>query len=931
MLLPESLNLHVQDRISPEDAKRQTRSAEAILKRFVSQPGVILGDEVGMGKTFVALAVAAAHVVSNANRPVVIMVPSGVVGKWERDGDAFRSECLRSSAQRAKFRVRKAETGVDFLKLLDDPPSSRATVIVLAHGALNRKLGDVWSKLALLQAAIKGRHGVTGLRQRLARWSGKILRTSGRISPELVARLLVVAPQEWKKILVEHELLDEAADDPVPDLFVRTLQKLDLSAVYRSVVETLPERWSESIDQRLTSVRNILEGGSEGSFAWVWREVLISMRLTLPLLVMDEAHRARHGGTQLAQLFSISGGPLAHRFDRMLFLTATPFQLGHAELCQVLSRFDAITWKGVRAPDIGRDAFIATIASLNIALGDMQLATVRLEQAWKRLLLLDLKEAAGEYGETWWSYADRADDSGGIGVTNERLRAVMLAFAKSNTAIRLAEKQLSPWLLRSAWPLKLPSPNQQIPRRRRIEGEAVLNETNYRINAPTGGLKVRGQNALPFLLAARIQSKFSAARLFADGIASSYEALLDTRRDDDGATSTSVEPDMVLSGAWYLAQMRESINQIGGNGRSKHPKVQATIELAMALWRRGEKVLIFCHYRQTGRALHQQLSEAMQDEIRRRAANKLNCAEVDVEQELQTFINRLDRDRATDVVAIVDTLLLEFPALGEASTHESIVDVVLRFIRTPTFLVRFVKLDADLERAQWVEAIFDSTDESGLSFRAVLRQFLNFLANRCGELERAACLKALGTIQTGSHAGAEVHASFSRDEVDEVPSGERARLVANVRRVYGNTHEDTRDRIMLAFNTPFYPEILIASSVMAEGVDLHLNCRHVIHHDLDWNPSALEQRTGRIDRLGCKAEQSGHSIQVYLPYVEGCQDEKMFRVVMDRERWFGVVMGADESLGQMLSASAWESERLAEQPLVPREMMEALRLRLDAS
>ena len=107
-------------------------------------------------------------------------------------------------------------------------------------------------------------------------------------------------------------------------------------------------------------------------------------------------------------------------------------------------------------------------------------------------------------------------------------------------------------------------------------------------------------------------------------------------------------------------------------------------------------------------------------------------------------------------------------------------------------------------------------------------------------------------------------------------------------------------------------------------------CRfsHVIHHDLDWNPSALEQRTGRIDRLGAKAERSGQSIRVYLPYLEGCQDKKLFRVVMDRERWFGVVMGAEASMSRVLNASTWELERLAEATPVPLEMVEPLRLRL---
>lgn len=63
-----------------------------------------------------------------------------------------------------------------------------------------------------------------------------------------------------------------------------------------------------------------------------------------------------------------------------------------------------------------------------------------------------------------------------------------------------------------------------------------------------------------------------------------------------------------------------------------------------------------------------------------------------------------------------------------------------------------------------------------------------------------------------------------------------------------------RTRLMRAFNTPFFPDILVCSEVMGEGVDLHRYCRYVIHHDLAWNPSQIEQRTGRVDRLGCKAE-----------------------------------------------------------------------------
>src|SRR6266545_3030430 len=41
------------ERIEPDDARRQMRTAAEILKRFEDQPGLILADEVGMGKTYV--------------------------------------------------------------------------------------------------------------------------------------------------------------------------------------------------------------------------------------------------------------------------------------------------------------------------------------------------------------------------------------------------------------------------------------------------------------------------------------------------------------------------------------------------------------------------------------------------------------------------------------------------------------------------------------------------------------------------------------------------------------------------------------------------------------------------------------------------------------------------------------------------------------
>jgi hypothetical protein len=96
----------------------------------------------------------------------------------------------------------------------------------------------------------------------------------------------------------------------------------------------------------------------------------------------------------------------------------------------------------------------------------------------------------------------------------------------------------------------------------------------------------------------------------------------------------------------------------------------------------------------------------------------------------------------------------------------------------------------------------------------------------------------------------------------------------------------------------------------------------VIHHDLDWNPSTLEQRTGRVDRIGSKSAASGQPVVIYEPYVGGTYDEKMYRVVKDRERWFGVVMGDAQD------GSERGTEAVADRVPLPLMLAEALTMHL---
>src|SRR3954452_14347447 len=118
------------DRVPDEDADRQQRTAAEILRRLSEQPGVVLADEVGMGKTYVALAVAVSVLeATHRKRPVVVMVPASVADKWPTEWAVFAERCLRSGhGLRASGAIRR---GSEFLKLLDDPAATRCHLIFI--------------------------------------------------------------------------------------------------------------------------------------------------------------------------------------------------------------------------------------------------------------------------------------------------------------------------------------------------------------------------------------------------------------------------------------------------------------------------------------------------------------------------------------------------------------------------------------------------------------------------------------------------------------------------------------------------------------------------------------------------------------------------------------------------------------------------------
>jgi len=71
--------------------------------------------------------------------------------------------------------------------------------------------------------------------------------------------------------------------------------------------------------------------------------------------------------------------------------------------------------------------------------------------------------------------------------------------------------------------------------------------------------------------------------------------------------------------------------------------------------------------------------------------------------------------------------------------------------------------------------------------------------------------------------------------------------------------------------------ILVMMPVGSEGLDLQI-CNRMINFDLHWNPMKLEQRIGRIDRLG----QNKSIVKIFNFIVSGSVDEQMLSILQSK-------------------------------------------------
>jgi superfamily II DNA or RNA helicase len=93
----------------------------------------------------------------------------------------------------------------------------------------------------------------------------------------------------------------------------------------------------------------------------------------------------------------------------------------------------------------------------------------------------------------------------------------------------------------------------------------------------------------------------------------------------------------------------------------------------------------------------------------------------------------------------------------------------------------------------------------------------------------------------------------------------------SVAMIHGGVNNDRRWEEIERFKDPKGPRVLLSSEVGSEGIDLQF-CRVLVNYDLPWNPMRVEQRIGRIDRIGQVAEK----LSIVNFKVKGTVEERLY-------------------------------------------------------
>lgn len=937
--------LQQQERISDAAIRLQEETVLTALGILDREPGVLLADEVGMGKTYQALGLLACTFQlarEEGREPHVLVVTPGpdLNHQWLRSAQTFEQQGFYAGFPKNTF----SEVG----HITELPGATKRNRVVFApmnvftsaRGRAERGfLLDIWFKHRELAGPTR-----EAIRRRIEGAGVQMLRGEEFLG-KTAEDFGVLPAAAFKGERGGHAGLDDLYKDGDLDAFTNA--------------------WA--VKKALDRVRFHL------------------VRKVLPkfdLLIVDEAHKLKNPWTVQAQAVTqVLGG----RFKRAVFLTATPFQLGVEELKRVFDMFG-------HASEVRPD-FRANVDALFLSIADYQRTYDAFEDAWR---FADSRHAAA-FAE-WYAQAataalpeDPRQVVPGLDRIDDPNVATLARYAWELRRLKEhgVERGFRRWTIRSLKPGKrerrrdrpvpiAPDEAAIVPlllyqrlmterARTGVRSHVEAAETNIASSfaaAREGAMaKATGtseetiayQGVVQKLLVAADDAHPKVVRVLdaAMSAADNWEKslLFCERNETIDSIYKEIEARWMgrLHARWEQMYPGSNMETVFGAGSDEERRL-GIFQRWQSRFRRGQDELSVALRESYPHTLFVGPDEPAltfelwgdvaalvadaNDVLRSLRASSTNAARLDhriarrcVDVAVARWFER-NRPDALDRYGGLPRRLLDpaYPTLGidlieddeerdmagaaELPIEWSVSEELLRSLLDPSrqslwFPFRETMATWDpTERGAIVEAVrtfltrrqvpfivevlerAQGAETTSASFRDALEawwgdpacpwirrltEFLDYLP-RLGKEERAEVLRSA------------------------LPIGEFA--------ARGNQGE-RRQKIQDAFNTPFFPMILVGNRTMQEGLNLQRQCRRVVHHDLRWNPADVEQRVGRVDRHGSLAERwltesggtDGH-ILVDTPLLERTIDPSRYRRVKEREKWLDFLLGVPPEIGR---------------------------------
>lgn len=666
---------HIKD---PRDAHRQHATVDELLRRMFDKNATrrkevqILADEVGMGKTFVALGVAysvLAHMRENAPdsdddlsgcyKKVLIITPqnSALFSKWEREAAEFVRRCVLPQFQKSaskEFEPQRVDRFDELMKSVSTRGTG-ASIFITHMGVL---AGGKFRHYDLKRRFILGA---------LFRYWGNSFRVDRR------ERLLKGAPDDWPHNPYELEYYTTEEWSKLP--FDETREAIDLLAKVAAgdegqllvklleLCREISEPYVRNRDQEFKGVESLLNK--------LYRVLVAELlKKAFPLVIVDEAHNWKNGPLQGANGFDTFKKLFAPKARRALLLTATPFQLRPEEILELLKVSDHIQPSQKVAISASRRECLKKLREevIRPVLKNSENASRRFSKAWSSTS----REVDPSIIESAWH-------SPGLVTARQELAAVALRDGVIEPEIMhsIADPLLQPFdptyrkLLREA--LYLYAYNADLSKelgafvirhRRRTDhrlfrigdeygkpSTKVAARQDRHVVHAAPGLDVRGDGELPHYLLMRCVTEMKKGKgrsSLGSALTGCYSTLIES------AEGKSVREKLGDAGMGrvYLDLLMEMID---AKEDEKHPKVRAVAEEVLRAWKHGEKSLIFCFRVNTARRLREIIDQSIRAELDKKRRNCLGS-----ESALRALRSRLTgRDRDLSPLAM-DRVLWSF-------------------------------------------------------------------------------------------------------------------------------------------------------------------------------------------------------------------------------------------------------------------------------